>query len=225
DEEGRVLHAMTADDAERILRERKNLTEDQSLYLPCAVAAVRGGVARAHLIDRDYDGGLLLEFFTREGVGTLVTRDPLARVRPATVEDVGAVVSIISPLEADGTLVRRSRELLEVEAERFVLLEHDGMPVGCAALYPFSDEEAAELACLAVRAEYRREGYGEMLLEYAAQRARGMGLKKLFVLTTRTADWFRERGFSEVGVEELPAQKRELYNFQRRSKVLVRSLS
>jgi len=223
-EAGEVLHALTADEADKILHERSDLTEDQGLYLPCAVAAVRGGVARAHLIDRACDGGLLLEFFTREGVGTLVTRDALARLRPATLEDVGALVSIISPLESDGTLVRRSRELLQMEAERFMLLEHDGMPVGCAALYPFSDDEAAELACLAVRSEYRREGYGEMLLEYAAERARSMGLKRLFVLTTRTADWFRERGFTEVGVDQLPAQKRELYNFQRRSKVLARPL-
>ncbi len=205
DSDGHLLHALTADEATQLLAERGDLTEDQAMYLPCAVAAVRGGVKRAHLIGRSHDGALLLEFFTREGVGTLV--------------------SIIAPLEADGTLVRRGRELLEMEAERFILLEHDGMPVGCAALYPFSDDEAAELACLAVRAEYRREGYGEMMLEYAAERARGMGLKKLFVLTTRTADWFRERGFTEVGVDQLPTQKRELYNFQRRSKVLVRPIA
>lgn len=224
DTEGNILHALTADEAEKLLRERADLTDDQLFYLPCAAAAVRGGVARGHLIDRSHDGGLLLEFFTREGVGTLVTRDPLARLRQATLEDVGTLVSIISPLEADGTLVRRGRELLEVEAERFILVEHDGMAVGCAALYPFSDDQAAELACLAVRAEYRRSGFGERLLDYAAERARAMGLKRLFVLTTRTADWFRERGFAEVSVDELPAPKRELYNFQRRSKVLVKPL-
>ena len=225
DASGELLHALTADDADKLLAERDDLTEDQALYLPCAVAAVRGGVKRAHLIGRSHDGGLLLEFFTREGVGTLVTRESLAKLRPATLEDVATLVGIIAPLEADGTLVRRGRELLEVEADRFILLEHDGMPVGCAALYPFSDEEAAELACLAVRSEYRREGYGEMMLEYAAERARAMGLKRMFVLTTRTADWFRERGFTEVGVDQLPSQKRELYNFQRRSKVLVRPIA
>lgn len=224
DESGQILHAITADEGEKILRERSNLTEDQMLYLPCAVAAVQGGVARAHLIHRACDGGLLLEFFTREGVGTLVTRDALARVRQAALEDVGSLASIIAPLEADGTLVRRGRELLETEADRFMLLEHDGMPVGCAALYPFCDASAAELACLAVRAEYRRSGYGEMLLNYATERARNMGLKRLFVLTTRTADWFRERGFVEVSPDQLPEQKRELYNFQRRSKVLVRPI-
>jgi amino-acid N-acetyltransferase len=224
DDAGGVIHALTTDEAEKLLAERHDFTEDQALYLPCAVAAVRGGVGRAHLIGRNHDGGLLLEFFTRQGVGTLVTRDPLARLRPATIEDVATLVSIIAPLEADGTLVRRGRELLESEAERFILLEHDGMAVGCAALYPFSHEQAAELACLAVRSEYRRAGYGEMLLDYATERARAMGLQRLFVLTTRTADWFRERGFVEVGVDQLPTRKRELYNFQRRSKVLARPI-
>ena len=50
----------------------------------------------------------------------------------------------------DGTLVRRGRELLEQEIERFTVVEHDGVLVGCAALYPFSEDNAAELACLAV---------------------------------------------------------------------------
>jgi amino-acid N-acetyltransferase len=60
------------------------------------------------------------------------------------------VLQLIEPLEADGTLVKRSRELLEIEINRFVVLEHDGVIVGCAALYPFAEEAAGELACLAV---------------------------------------------------------------------------
>ena len=98
------------------------------------------------------------------------------------------------------------------------------MLVGCAALYPFSDERAAELACLAVTSEYRRAGLGDQLLRRIEQRARVQRLERLFVLTTRTAHWFRERGFSEIGPEALPRQKRELYNYQRRSKVFTKSL-
>ena len=51
-----------------------------------------------------------------------------------------------------------------------------------------------------------------------------MRLKRLFVLTTRTAHWFIEHGFAEASVDTLPAAKRELYNLQRRSKVLVKPL-
>jgi amino-acid N-acetyltransferase len=224
DEHGRLIDAMTADQAERYLAEHDRLPEDVSLYLPCCVRACRHGVGRAHLIDQDADGGMLLEFFTHEGVGTVVTRDALARLREASVEDVGAIVSIIAPLEEDGTLVRRGRELLEMEIERFSVLEHDGVVLGCAALYPFRDESTAELACIAVLPEFRRGGHGDRLLRYLEDRARRMGLLRLFVLTTRTAHWFLEHGFEETGVEQLPRRKRELYNYQRRSKVLVKSL-
>ena len=224
DAKGKLVEAMTADEAERVLKKPKRLTEDLGLYLPCCVRACRAGVKRAHLIDRDIDGGLLLELFTHEGVGTVLTRDPLGRLREATIEDVGAIVGLIAPLEADGTLVRRGRELLENEIGRFSVLEYDGVILGCAALYPFSNEKAAELACLAVTPEYRRAGHGEQLLQYMEARARRSGLKRLFVLTTRTAHWFIERGFREAGLDALPREKRELYNWQRRSKVLVKAL-
>jgi len=120
--------------------------------------------------------------------------------------------------------VRRNRELLEREIERFVVLEHDHRIVGCAALYPFPDEAAAELACLAVDAQCRDRGYGQIILDHMAGVAKTQGLKKLFVLTTRTAHWFIERGFSEADVSALPAQKKSLYNWQRKSKVFVRKI-
>lgn len=224
DEEGELLDSVTADEAERIFDVGKGLTEDLHLFLPHAIRAVRRGVSRAHLIHYDEDGGLLLEFFTHAGVGTIISRDPLFRVREATFEDVGALVALISPMELDGSLVRRGRELLEQEIDRFTLVEHDGVLVGCAALYPFSDERAAELACLAVTPEYRRSGLGDQLLRRIEQRARMQRLERLFVLTTRTAHWFRERGFVEIGPDALPREKRELYNYQRRSKVFAKSL-
>lgn len=224
DSDGNLVDSATADEAERMLAAGEGLSEDLRLFLPCVIRAVRRGVSRAHLIDIDTDGGLLLEFFTHTGVGTVLSRDALFRLREATVEDVGALVALISPMEADGTLVRRGRELLEQEISRFTLIEHDGVLVGCAALYPFSEEQAAELACLAVTPEYRRAGLGDQLLRRIEQRARMLSLKRLFVLTTRTAHWFRERGFYEIGPEALPQQKRELYNYQRRSKVFVKTL-
>uniref|UniRef100_UPI0040545C34 amino-acid N-acetyltransferase n=1 Tax=Niveibacterium sp. SC-1 TaxID=3135646 RepID=UPI0040545C34 len=224
DEKGRLIEAITGDAAERMFRENKGLTEDLHLYLPRAIEAVRNGVARAHLIDRDKDGALLLEFFTRQGVGTMVSRESLARLREATVEDISALLSIIAPLEAEGILVRRSRELIEMEITRFSVIEHDGVIVGCAALYPFSDEQAGEMACLAVSQQFRRGGLAAQLTRHVESRARAAGLSRLFVLTTRTEHWFRERGFKEVSPDELPRQKRELYNYQRRSKVLMKEL-
>lgn len=224
DKAGELIESVTADEAQHHLDADEGLTEDLYYYLPCAIRAVKNGVGRCHLVDRDKDGALLLEFFTPNGVGTVVSRDPLFRVREATHEDVGALVALISPLESDGTLVRRGREILELEIECFTVVEYDNMLVGCAALYSFSEESAAELACLAVTPEHRRSGLGEQLMLRIERRARQAGLERLFVLTTRTAHWFRERGFSEVGPEALPRQKREPYNLQRRSKVFVKIL-
>jgi amino-acid N-acetyltransferase len=221
---GKLLKELTIAGANKILSGKRKLPDDVGLFLPCAVRACEAGVARTHLVSRHTDGSLLQELFSDEGIGTMVVETTLNTLRDATIKDVGGILQLLQPLEAEGILVRRSRELLEQEIGRFVVLEHGHRIIGCAALYPFADEKAAELACLAVQPAYRDRGYGDVLLKHIASRAQAMKLQKLFVLTTRTAHWFIERGFKEVDVEQLPAQKKTLYNYQRRSKVFVRSL-
>ena len=137
---------------------------------------------------------------------------------------MGGILSLIEPLEEARVLVRRSRELLEMEIERFYILEHDGIIIGCAALYPFPEEKAGELACLAVHADYRDAGRGATLLEFVEAAAGKKKLKRLFVLTTQTAHWFVERGYAESDVAELPHKKQVLYNYQRKSKVFVKRI-
>ncbi|MES2564617.1 MAG: GNAT family N-acetyltransferase, partial [Pseudomonadota bacterium] len=88
--------------------------------------------------------------------------------------------------------------------------------MACAALYPFPDERAGELAALAVHPEFRGQGEGERLVNAIEKKARRLKLKRLFVLTTRAEHWFVERGFTETDIEALPAPKRALYNWQRR---------
>jgi amino-acid N-acetyltransferase len=121
-------------------------------------------------------------------------------------------------------LVRRSRERLESEIERFIVAEYDGHIVGCAALYAFPEEKIGELAALAVQPDFRHEGYGEALMREMEARARKLKLTELFVLTTRTAHWFLERGFRVASVADLPQQKQALYNYQRKSLVYRKSL-
>lgn len=220
-----LLTELSTREAEALLARNAKLAPDVLHYLPCAVRACDNGVKRAHLINRHRDGALLLELFTRDGVGTMVAAAPLAHLRSATIDDVGGILSIIEPLEAGGVLVRRSRERLEMEIERFVVTEHDGAIIGCAALYAFPQERAAELAALAVHPDFRREGYGEALLHEIEQRAKKRRLTRLFVLTTRTSGWFLERGFVESDPSRLPKQKRDLYNWQRRSLVYEKSLA
>ena len=222
---GHLLRELTPMQARKLLaRKDSTLDGDARLYLPCAVRACEQGVARTHLISRHADGALLQEQFTHQGVGTMIAPDPVEKLRDAKINDIGGILRLIEPLEADGTLVKRSRDLLEMEVGRFSVMDHDGMIIGCAALYPFAEERAAELACLVVHPEFRGRDAGERLLEAMEQRARRQRLIKLFVLTTRAEHWFVEHGFAEVDVDELPAQKRGMYNYQRRSVVLSKRL-
>ena len=223
DKDGQLLDAMTADEASQLLRDADWLSADIMRYLPCAVRASRTGVGRVHLIGFEQDGALLRELFTHDGVGTVVTRESLENIREAKPDDIAALIALIEPMEQEGILVHRPRELLEREIDHFSIMLHDGIIVGCAALYPHSEDEA-ELACLAVSHEHREWGYGEQLMLRIEQRARKSGIKRLFVLTTRTEHWFVERGFKVGTVDDLPANKRDMYNYQRRSKVLFKTL-
>ena len=219
---GELLRELSVQQAQAHLARVAAAGTDAALYMPWALRACQQGVKRAHLISGHIDDALLLELFTHKGVGTLITPDPLETLRQARLDDIGGILQLIEPLEADGTLVKRSRSLLEREVGRFVVIDHDGIVVACAALYPFTDERAGELACLAVRPDFRNQGAGERLLHEIEIRARRQKLKRLFVLTTRAEHWFVERGFSEAGVDVLPRQKRAFYNLQRRSVVLVK---
>jgi len=157
-------------------------------------------------------------------VGTMISHENLESLRPATIEDVGGIIKLIEPLEADGTLVKRGRELIEREIDYFSVIEHDGVIFGCAALYPFPEEQMAEMACLTVNPEVQAQGDGERLLKHMENRARAAGIKKLFVLTTRTAHWFLKRGFVHATVDALPKDRQHMYNWQRKSQVLVKTL-
>ncbi|MDG4563434.1 MAG: amino-acid N-acetyltransferase [Candidatus Competibacter sp.] len=224
DPAGQAIRQLSLGDANRLLVEHPTLSEDSNRHLRQALRAGQAGVRRIHLLSRQVDGALLLELFTRDGVGTLIASDIYEGLRPAAIDDVGGILELIRPLEEDGTLVRRSRERLEMEIERFVLLERDGAIIGCAALYPVPEEGVGELACVAVHPSYRNSGRADILLRHIERRAREQRLQRLFVLTTRAAHWFRERGFEPAEVANLPVQKQTLYNWQRRSKVFIKTL-
>lgn len=224
DKKGKIAKELTIVQAQAILSKKNRLPDDIAIFLPCAVRACEAGVARTHLISRHTDGALLQELFSDEGIGTMVVESTLNTLRAATIEDVGGIIQLLRPLEEKGILVKRSRELLEREIARFEVLEHDHRIVGCAALYPFPHEASAELACLAVDAQCRDRGYGEAILNHMSSLAKSQKMKRLFVLTTRTAHWFVEREFKEAEVDQLPKEKKALYNYQRRSKVFVKNL-
>lgn len=121
-------------------------------------------------------------------------------------------------------LVKRSRENLETDISHYSVIERDGMILGCAALFPYHKGKCAELTCLAVNPEYRQHGRGNDLLEALEKSAQMQGIQQIFVLTTHTAHWFRERGFVSGDLKNLPVSRRQLYNYQRNSKIFIKNL-
>ena len=225
DNRQRLLRELTLEQAETLLTGKHKLNEDTAVSLASAISACQQDVPRVHILSRQVDGALLLELFSRDGCGSLVMQDQFEDTRQARLNDIGGILELIAPLEQDEILVRRSRERLEMEIDHFTVVERDGMIVACAAHYPFVTEKVSELACLAVHPEYRNQGRGDALLKYIERHSRQLGIQQLFVLTTRTAHWFRERGFKPDNLEKLPVKRRELYNYQRNSKVFIKDIS
>ena len=205
------------------VRSGNKMDPDWERHIRHAIDSCQCGVRRTHLVDRHDNGGLLKELFTRDGVGTLITAETYEDMRIAGINDVGGILQLIAPLEASGVLVRRSREMLEMEIDHFMVVERDGMVIACAAYYRYRGG-IAELSCLAVHPDYQKQGRADQLLQAIEQRAAQDNVKRLFILTTRTAHWFRERGFRSAELSDLPVKRRNLYNYQRNSKVLIKTL-
>lgn len=221
-EKGQLLKEMIPHEVMRYLRDNPQDTE-VARFLSFASEACRNGIHRTHIISYAKDGALLEELFTRDGSGTLISHDSYEEIRRADIDDVVGLMELLTPLEEQGILVRRSRERLENDIENFSVIERDGMILGCAALYELS-EKAAEVACVAVHPNYRKGSRGADLVAFLEQQARSRGLSELFVLTTRTVHWFVEQGFVEVPAESLPQSRYAGYDSSRKSKVLKKVL-
>ena len=166
-----------------------------------------------------------MEIFTHDGIGTMVVDEKLESLREAVPDDVGGILQLIEPYERDGTMVRRGRNEIERDIANYTVIEHDGVIFGCAALYPYPEARTGEMVALTVSPDSQSQGDGERLLKRVEQRARASGLTSIFVLTTRTMHWFIKRGFAEADPDWLPEARKRKYNWDRRSKVLVKTLS
>lgn len=211
-----------ADEPVNDVTEQLALDSSQVNQLLAAAHACQAGVRRVHLLSYAHDGALLEELFTRDGHGTMVSIDEFDQIRPARLEDTNGILNLIRPLEEQGFLVRRSRELLETELDYFLVEVRDNAIIACVGLYPFPKDNACELSCFAVDPDYRKMGRGDRLLEAVTKKAIMKNFSKLFVLTTKTEQWFKERGFDPVSPSTLPGDKN--YNASRNAKVLMKKI-
>jgi amino-acid N-acetyltransferase len=212
--------------AKKLLVESPNPTQptDLAFYLQHCVKACEEGVERSHILPFAVDGALLLEVYVHDGIGTMVVDEKLEELREATADDVGGILQLIEPFEKDGTLVKRDRTEIERDVDHYTIIDHDGVIFACAALYPYPEAKTAEMAALTVSPQSQGQGDGEKVLKRIEQRARAMGLKSIFVLTTRTMHWFIKRGFAQVDPDWLPEARKRKYNWDRKSQVLVKKL-
>lgn len=192
--------------------------------LSAAAQTCQQGVKRCHLIDYKTPGSLLRELYSRDGSGTLVTANPFETLRAARVKDIPEILTLTRPFEEAGILIHRSAELLKQDIGRFVVVERDNSIIGCAALYPFVEDKMAEVACIAIHADYQKADRGEALLHYLETQAKQLGCNTLFALTTQTHHWFVEQGFVKTSIDALPELRRKTYNPARSSMILSKPL-
>ena len=212
--------------AKKLLKDLPSAVQptDTAFYLQHCAKACQHGVERSHILPFATDGSLLLEIYVHDGIGTMVIDEKLESLREATVDDVGGILQLIEPYENDGTLVKRDRTEIERDASNYTIIEHDGVIFACAALYPYPEAKTAEMAALTVSPQSQGQGDGEKVLKRIEQRARAAGLQSIFVLTTRTMHWFIKRGFVQMDPDWLPDARKRKYNWDRKSKVLVKKL-
>ena len=188
------------------------------------IKALERGVTRGHLLP-PVPGALIQELYTTDGCGTLIARDVYDGIRLATAADVPGILALIGPLEAQGVLIKRSPDVLarDVHLGFYYVYTRDDTIVACAQLKRYSDTHA-EVGCLVVNDQYRRQGCGDAMLGFLERTAAAAGVERLFALSTHTMQWFIERGFASCALVDLPPRRIAIYNHTRGSKIYMKPL-
>jgi amino-acid N-acetyltransferase len=129
------------------------------------------------------------------------------QIRPARVGDVRPIRALVEPLARDRVLVSKDAVTYYEALQQFLVAEavpegatgsSDGEPelVGFGALHVLW-EDLAEVRTLATDPTYRRQGIGHILLEALLDRARDLGVSRVFCLTFEV-DFFAAHGFSTI---------------------------
>lgn len=198
--------------------------ESAGYLMRAAATAVSSGIPRAHIISYEDDGALLEELFTHDGSGLLISNEDFLSIREASLADVSGILELIQPLQEAGALVMRTREILEQEISDFSVVDIDDTIAGCGALTPL-DGKDAEIACIAVHSEFRGRGYAGKLVSMLEKKAKADHKQGIFVLSTQATHWFIERGYQEISSDNLPPNRKALYNNERKPKVLYKTLA
>lgn len=211
---------MTIAETQHLIDHETQLAVSTKCALQSAIYGCQSGVSRVHILNRKIDGALLIELFSRDGIGTLVSSTEFETLRPAVLADIPGILELITPLIQQGYLIARSVEHLEINIKDYIVIDRDGLIIGCTALHRI-DQQSALIACLAVHPDYQKATRGNQLLEQLIKTAKQHTFQQLFTLSTQTMHWFKERGFQDCQFDALPPVLQESYNHLRNAKVLT----
>jgi amino-acid N-acetyltransferase len=220
--DGRVAR-LSLEEADEVLTLNAANPDPDLKYLELALTACRKGTERAHVVDGRMEGAILREIFSNLGIGTMVYGNDYESIRPMKADDIGEVLRLMQPLVQEGILVKRTEDDLMARPADFVVYSIDDVVHACGALHEYDDGQA-EIAAIATNPVYGHLSMGRKIVSYLIEKAAKMGMKRVFVLTTRTIDWFEQLGFVETDLESLPAKKRETYNHARKSRIFALEL-
>ncbi|MBL7004811.1 MAG: amino-acid N-acetyltransferase [Gammaproteobacteria bacterium] len=201
----------------------QQLDEHETEIMHHAIEAIDENINRVHLINHHIDGGLLLELFTREGCGSLISNQNYQGLRQASSSDITGIYDLIQPLVSTGKLIARSKEQIEKEIKHFYIIEVDGFIGACAAYFPTPDAQA-EFACVAVHNDHQNQGFASQLLSHIEQHAKQSKIEMIFSLSTQTEHWFLSKGFVRGDLTLIPSSKQASLDKKRHSKILYKKL-
>ena len=225
---GKKVHQISVTDAEDFFKKHKaEMHENLSSKFEHSIRACRNGVSRVHIIDGRVDEALLTEMFSNEGIGTMIYANEYQAVRRAMKKDVRAIRNLIRESVEQEELVKRTRHDILSQIGDYYVFQIDGNIVGCVALHIQPGGDKAELACLSVSSAHENMGIGQKLMLFAENAAHEKGVKTIFLLSTRTFNYFQQKGGYKEGIlSDLPPARREKYgNSKRNSKILVKTLA
>jgi len=117
-------------------------------------------------------------------------------IRPAKTSDVKAIRELVDSYAAPGQMLSKETVTLFESVQEFTVAENDGVIVGCGALHILW-EDLAEVRTVAVEKSFHKQGIGHKILEAIIQRARELGVDRIFCLTFQT-EFFGQHGFEEI---------------------------
>lgn len=117
-------------------------------------------------------------------------------IRAARTSDVIAIREYVDRYSADRILLSKATVTLYEDVPDFLVAEQHGEVVGCGALHVIW-EDLAELRTLAVNPQKTGQGIGRALVAALQQRARDLGVARVFCLTFKTA-FFSACGFVAI---------------------------